>query len=371
MSTEGRFPPEPTTAAIVLSRQPLRPCGLTPWVTKVVEAATWIRQQNLTLLSSLGMQTWEMITAVGSRLNLRMKIYPDSSSACPEFARKIISDFALTAETSLVPLPGVDADTDEERHLRDQVILSEADLLIPISIRSDGYMSRALAEQEQAGKKIVRQFDIGPPPRSSRLAYNLSQIRFNPGLDQMERNYLVHWTRATNSPWPDERPIDFYQSILESVRYPRTAFDTLCHILETRVLRASSRHMPENTPTVSFTGLTAQEVLPLMRWRARYTQMSFEPYGLAIPIDLAKASGICAVEYRDKKSGSESAVPAWLTQSIGLKSDWRQEKEYRHLGDLSLDLGDFATLVAFCLSPSEASTIAGRYGIRALPLSSG
>ena len=53
MSTEGRFPPEPTTAAIVLSRQPLRPCGLTPWVTKVVEAATWIRQQNLTLLSSL------------------------------------------------------------------------------------------------------------------------------------------------------------------------------------------------------------------------------------------------------------------------------------------------------------------------------
>ncbi len=229
-------------------------------------------------------------------------------------------------------------------------------------------MSRAVAEQEQAGTKVVRQFEITPPGPSTRISYDLNSVPLNLDFEKLAGRYLTHWTRATNTPWPDERPIDFYHAILESARYPRSGFDTLCHIIETRIIKASSRHMPENIPTVSFTGLSPREVIPLMRWRARYTQMSFEPYGLAVPIELADTSGICPVLYRDKVSPIGLQTPVWLTQSIGTKSDWRQENEYRHLGDFALS--DFAPdrLLAFCLSPNEAQTIEGRYGIQAMPL---
>ncbi len=119
MLTKGKIPHEPNTAAILLSRQPLRPCGQTPWVTKVVEAVSWIREQKLTLLSSVGMQTWEMITAVGSRLNLDMNIYLDSACATPEAARKILTDFALSSETPLIPLKESKALTPKKRCTRE------------------------------------------------------------------------------------------------------------------------------------------------------------------------------------------------------------------------------------------------------------
>jgi hypothetical protein len=370
----GETSREINSAAILLSRQPLRPCALTPWVAKVVEAVSWLKHQNITLVSSLGMQTWEMITAAGSLCGVPLRLVveaPDASLA--EYSKKVAADFDLIeGKYEVVPVSRQlvnHVQNEDVRHRRDLAVIDAADLLIPVSIRPDGFMIDAVAEAQKNGRQVIRDFDAGPPGRSAKLAYDLSGLQLNPELDEFADRYLIHWTRATNDPWPDERPIDFYRAILESARYPRTGFDTLCHILDTGVLRGSPRHMPENTPCVSFTALSPREIIPLMRWRARYTQMSFEPYGIGIPIGLAPELGIRPVRYYQSCESTPDSVPTWITQSAGAKSDWRQEHEYRHRGDLNLARIDPELLVPFCLDRTEANLVRARFGLRVIPLS--
>ena len=62
-------------AAILLSRQPLRPTRTSPWVKRTVEAVEWVRENNLILISSVGMQTWELVTALVSMYSLPLRLH--------------------------------------------------------------------------------------------------------------------------------------------------------------------------------------------------------------------------------------------------------------------------------------------------------
>jgi len=166
--------------------------------------------------------------------------------------------------------------------------------------------------------------------------------------------------------------VDYYRAVLNSDRYPRSAYDTLIHILTIRTLKATTRHMPAGTPTVSFTGLSVAESLPLMRWRARYAEMSFEPYGVALARSAATRLGIRAVRYYDAGAGRPApGGDVWLTQSMGQRTDWRQERESRARGDLDLSSLSGDDFIAICFHPGEAQKITALTGVRAVSVFSG
>ncbi|MFZ1683052.1 MAG: hypothetical protein WAU88_02880 [Candidatus Zixiibacteriota bacterium] len=359
------------TAAILVSRQSLRPCRANLWVQSVVAAVEWIKHHHMTLVTTVGRPTWDLITSCGSIHGVNMRVwYELTDSGSPEDILSLQKQFGLTSlSVSFVPTaPDGGSSEDEQNHLIDRAICAQADLLIPISIRPGGFMDRALSEAEGRDTPILWNFYCGPPESPPRISYDLRGLTINPELDQVAGEYIVHWTRGSNHPWPDELPIDFYRSILTSERYPRAAFDTLHHILSTGTIQSSSNHMPDSTPTVSFSELSPREVIPLMRWRARYSQMSFEPYGIGIKKELARHLGVLPVSYYDHAEKTlPEAVPAWLTQSAGKVSDWRAEKEYRHLGSFELNQAPSNALIAFCLTPQESAMIAGQFRMRTIP----
>jgi hypothetical protein len=159
---------------------------------------------------------------------------------------------------------------------------------------------------------------------------------------------------------------------MSSSRHPRSAIDTIERIATERYLYASTRHMPRKTPCVSFTGLTPHDAVPLMRWRARYGQMTFEPYGLGIKRTVAERMGIAPVTYYDVSAKSAIAtLPAWRTQSRGVITNWQAENEYRHCGDLDLSPVPDDALVLFCRFEHEVESLAQATGIRTIPMFTG
>lgn len=353
-------------AAILLSRQQFRPTGNTSWVRQAVAAVHWLQQQGMGLASSTGMQTWELITALASDLALPLRLYLPVSPARKfyQVCDDIANDFNLKLDrTEFVPvLPRQKENNQVIMAERDKMVIEQADLLLPISIRNSGNMADLIERAEQTGHRIDRRFEVTHTPRGEPLKLTLDGQRLSDEILRFEGDYIIHWTRATSQPWPDERKIDFYRAILDSDSWPRSGLDTLERIIRMKKILASSRNMPDATATVSFSTLSPGEVVPLMRWRARFGEMSFEPYGIGIERETAARIGIREVNYYDL-GDKTSVAPAdrWLRQSTGKVTDWRAEKEWRYLGEVLLEGFPADAVVLFCMTSHEADSLRRRY----------
>lgn len=359
-------------AAILLSRQPLRPCGTTPWVVNTVAAIRWLKNRDIVLRSSVGMQTWELVTAVASMERIPLRLYlPSSLSKANDGQVAIFRNYALDGQPVEFCQIEESARATKEDILmrRDEAVVHAADILIPISIRPGGHMAALLESARAKGKEIVKDFEVTKQSKNPSLAYHLDAASLNPEIDALAGQYFIHWTRASNSAWQDERLIDYCAAIVRSEAYPRSALDTLRHIVSSRRIIASARHMPENISTVALSSLSPRDVIPLMRWRARYSEMSFEPYGIGIRTDYASHLNVHPVVYYEgKHPPPKASTSPWLYQSIGMKTDWRQEQEYRHKGDLLLDGLPKDALYLFCRFSEEALQLERDFGIKAIAL---
>jgi hypothetical protein len=357
-------------AAILLSRQPRRPCRADEWVRQTEQAVLWLKESGQEIVSSVGLPTWELITSLASihRLPLRLIVPVPSSEYADEIAADIAQQFDLRAAlTEIIPLIAEGGTGRKQVMLRrDEATVKTADILLPVSMRTGGRMAALVGTATAEGKPIDRRFEIEYRVRRDKLAYAIDQSRINPQLSSFAPEYLIHWTRAANGPWPGEKAIDYYKDVLASDRYLRTGFDTLRRTLQMKRLIASPRHMPQNTPVVAFSGLSPLEVAPLMRWRARFGEMSFEPYGIGIKVDAALRAATQPVRYYDRKIKGEVSGQPWLWQSTGTRTDWRQEREYRHPGDFDLDKLLPSDLLVFCLTSDEAAEITANFGLRAV-----
>ncbi len=171
---------------------------------------------------------------------------------------------------------------------------------------------------------------------------------------------------SANSAWPIERLCDYYHDIINATEYPRSAFHTLINIIKSKRIAGSGRHMPANEPMVSFSSLPPVQAIDLMRWRSRYRQMSFEPYGVAIQESIAADFGVVPVRYYDGRLPSEVPVDdRWQWQSKGKLGDWQAEHEYRHRGDLLLDRIPREYLRVITRFPHEKTVIERDFGIDA------
>jgi len=250
---------------------------------------------------------------------------------------------------------------------RDRTIVNSSNFLIPISIRPKGLMSGLLFSAEKEQKSIIKDFETKYDSSKKSLAYSIDQSKISRQIRRYDKKTLIHWTRSSNGPWPNESLLNYYRNILKSDQYPRLAIDTLRKISSDKMIIASSKNMPGKVPTVSFSSLEPIEAIKLMKWRARYRQMTFEPYGIGIAAGVAESYGIKKVHYynSDIKKRPES-IPNWLTQSIGKITDWRNECEYRHLGNLNFSKIPAENLLLVCHHQSDAEELKRETGIESV-----
>jgi NADH:ubiquinone oxidoreductase subunit D len=94
--------------------------------------------------------------------------------------------------------------------------------------------------------------------------------------------------------------------------------------------------------------------------------MSFEPYGVGIEREYASELGIQSVQYYSRDSDRPDGFPVWLTQSSGVKTDWRQEREYRYKGDFDFSVVPKDKLICFTRTRDQAAQLQNALGIRTI-----
>lgn len=357
------------TSVILLSRQPLRPCRLTPWVKQTLGAVDWVKENHLCLITSLGIQTWEfLIYLAQSRKIKQVVLIPATNEDEFETLKEItIDQFEL--DRTLVRFRAIMPNSNDcqSRNLlydRDYAAVCEADILIPVSIRANGHMENLVQKKINETQGVVNSnFLIEYQKRGHPLAYRIKGDELPSETVTIGDRYIIHWTRASNGPWPSEKKHAYFSAVAGSDIYPRNAFNTIKNILNTGKIIASSVHMPRGIPTVSFSGLAPDKILPLMKWRSRYLRMSFEPYGIGIEKTTARQLGIVPVRYYRKGAYPEN-TPPWQLQSRGIKTDWKQEGEYRYSGDFHLSGIARNKVACFCHTRNEAEIIEKSSGIK-------
>lgn len=344
----GNFPFDERLLAVILnSRQSKTPTGNDPWIVNTLKAIKWAVKKSYVLITSIGMNTWELVCwACGNCGGRQVIVCPvESSTDINQIIDKIVDDFGLDhnktgwlffTATQKAKSPKVDWPK------RDKLAVSCANIIIPVSLRPDGNIERLLKQYSNDGKNVViNDFKVGYQDKIKKYKQVITKEDLNPKISNMPWDYVTHWARTHYGPYRNESPQSFYSKLVSSGDYyPNSAINTLKQILVEKKIRGSSSNIKDQMSVVGFSSLHPRDVLPLMRWRARYVRWGFEPYGIAISTGTARSIGLRPVIYGKPslyETLNQQDKPFF--QSQGIKDgEWRPENEWRHIGDLDLSV---------------------------------
>jgi len=304
-----------------------------------------ITENNQILLSSVGMNTWEFLVYLAAKNRTRQIIYSplEENQNKDALINYYTEQFRLSSSLTdwrFIKIKNIKNDYLDFQKERDRLIINNADMIYPIALRPDSTLASLFNNREQSMTKIAEEYrtDYVKPDQPCKMKIDRESLNSN--IDSRLNDFIIHWTRTSNNPWPGERLYDYYDAILLSGdHFPRSAHNTLTRILREKTIRASSRHYHKGISAVAFSELKPSNAINLMKWRARYREMTFEPYSIAIRKSAAEALGIKKVIYGDKKIyGSLNASDKPYFQSIGIKGFWVPEREWRHSGDIDLSV---------------------------------
>ncbi len=349
------------TALILNSRQTKQPIGADPWVRNTVAAVEHAIQSEFTILTSVGMNTYELVLYLASRSGARMIVLlPPASVSDNVTAAEIIRDFHLDPRRcSFVPITDAGKRPKDWWIERDSIAIRAADIILPVSVNPDGTLARLIRLHKKAEAAVDESFS-SPYDLHRRGTYlPIDPSTISP-IDGKTWNSLTHWTRSLSGPWPDETKYDFYRSVAESDEvYSHSALATLENILRSGVLCGSAQKIRGEFKVVPFTDLSPCEAVKLMRWRARFVRWNFEPYGIAVDRDCARSIGIRPVIYArpaDHANLPDEDKPYF--QNMGERGgDWKPEREWRYHGDVRLSAIPASKMKIIVRRPSEIDQI--------------
>jgi len=355
----------PKNAVILNSRQGMRPYGDDHWVVNSYRAVQHAAANKYSMLTSVGMKSWELVLYLASKCNLPQAVYVpvEDSAQADTVEESITTQFHLNNKPVEFVIVGGESDKNEDNinRRRDEKIIDEADIIYPVSIRPGGNLDKLINAARRGGKAIIEDFRVTYRDTSDRCRVGVGREEINPEIDNGLKNYLIHWTRAAHHGWPDESAYDYYHDICElKAEYPRSGLKTLIRILIDGKLLASSRHYRRGLSAVAFSSLAPSNAVDLMKWRARYREMTIEPYGVAIEKAYAETLGVKKVFYGNPEMYDyleEENKPYF--QSIGVKGCWIPEKEHRHIGDIDLTFVPSHRMAVIVRDANEKEKIEG------------
>ena len=179
--------------------------------------------------------------------------------------------------------------------------------------------------------------------------------------------YLVHWTRRRDGPWPDQSEGDFIDDLLMSREaVSHSAFAALSRIVQQRRLLPSAAGIRGDVPVVSFSAKSLSDVTQQRTFRAHRGRWDCEAYGLCIRREWLQARGAKPVLYGDDAQWerlSPSEQPFFQLKTTrsrgGAKTiDWSHEAEWRVPHDIDLSEASRDDLRLFVPTQAEARQLA-------------
>ncbi|MEJ7595890.1 MAG: hypothetical protein WKF77_30630 [Planctomycetaceae bacterium] len=163
-------------------------------------------------------------------------------------------------------------------------------------------------------------------------------------------DWLLHWTRSTVGPWPDQDEQEFNDELILGCRSSdRSALATLLRIVIEGRLWASSDAIRGGFRVVSFTEVPLHEFRRRRVYRKHRRRYDFELWGIAIRRDILTSAGVRPVEYGDEgiwQTMTAGARPFF--QNVGAGDGWtKDEREWRIADHVNLNKLPASAVVVF------------------------
>jgi len=332
--------------------------------------STWVRG-TITAVEKLCAAGEVLVTGCG-RLPFDLALWscrqtPNSAAvvvltAPPDAADKVddVTLGELLPPTHLLIWPEC-AEAPEGTAWRDHLMGYLAEKAYAIAVRPSGNMAAVAEEFRERGGTVETLYI----PEFDQICAGVELDEPEPPPTVNWGEYLIHFTREPNEPWPGETYPEFLRWLAHPESRPRDAFSTLERILQERRLRASGALIPGHVPMVCFTAKTPAEVAELRRWRRGLRRWNFTPYGLAIRRAALERAGAQPVVYKSSLREAAVAVdPAFTQPASSGAGAWREEGEWRVRGDV--DLGSFAPddLLVLVRRQWQAAFVEREFGLR-------
>ncbi len=330
------------TALILNSRQSKQPTGSDQWVVSTIAAAKYAVENGYDLICSYGMNTWELITFLSAKLKANaIVLVPDIPETESEIIPRLLEQYILDPDNiRFHPIPQSGKSKKSWWINRDQTAIEMSDLILPVSVNPSGNLWGMLTEIEDFESVVDERFAI--IHRKSTVKQYTKVDDSSLRREQFTSwDYITHWTRSFNGPWPNQDSYEYYDMLTSSgTEYSHSALNTLKNIMRSGIIHGSGNHIRGGFTVVSFTEHHPIDAVKLMKWRARFVRWNFEPYGIAIDREFAKTLGIRPVIYGTSSTYSELASDSKpFFQNVGEKAgDWKPEREWRLHGDIDLSL---------------------------------
>ncbi len=230
-------------------------------------------------------------------------------------------------------------------------------------------------DQQRPGGPSVRQLAV----RATRDGYSIPALRRQgpircPMNDPISHpnEWLLHWTRPSTGPWPDESSDDYLDSlILRTDRSQRSALATLLRIVTDGVLRGSSTGIRGGYKVVSLTAVPLSEFRSRRTFRNHLNRFDFEPWGIAFRRSALKglAQAVTYGSDDDWHRLPEQARPFFQKATSGGATNNVAEREWRVLNELVFDKFSSDDVCVFAPTQQDAELIAQhcRWGIVVTP----
>ncbi|MFH1563342.1 MAG: hypothetical protein ABIF11_08015 [Nitrospirota bacterium] len=384
------------TATILNSRKirSVRPTD--QWLQVTIRLTQQAIEENFTIVSSLGMLTYEIVTFMAKKQNSKIIIILDgylpgvlSLELQNAFYSKFNNMFDLKNTLFVSPfLPEIKLPSRPERLAkRDYWVVTLAKHLFIAEVRANGNIQKLAIERLSKDQKIMVfrpiKFDCNTRGNQKLLTVAAKEIIYN-DIDQSippefskeitlsQRplvdlsQYLFHYTRACPSPWPGQLLAEYIQSLLENESNANhTSFDTLCRILKEKLIRANNRFVRVKTPIVSFTVCLPTELNKIRKWNSALIRWTFEPYGIGIRKSVLEKMGVKSVIYAAedefKKLVNADQFRFQLHQPP--KTNWSLEKEWRIQGDINLSHISLEDIVIIVSTHQEAEIVHKQFSL--------
>lgn len=325
------------TVLILNSAQNKYPLGSDTWAQGTISAINSLAVRNDPILCSTDPSPWNLVTYLAGIRGMYIKLIVKAAgneAGYREYERLRV-EYALDERRTEPLFLGRETSNrpKETWKIRDSFAIRYADEIYPVSVKPGGHLDSLLSDSI-SGSKVNNDFRIEWNVSRYKIHYDLAFGEINPFPPE---TWLIHWSRASQGPWPGEKAWEFYRDLLaRPSHYVRSAGETLTRIITEQKIRGSSLHLPQGETAVSLTSLNPDDSIQLMRWRKRFVQYSFEPFGLGIKRDILVSMGARRVRYEHSPSITNTGERLFF-QTPGKNADWRKEHEWRFRGDLLLD----------------------------------
>lgn len=284
--------------------------------------------------------------------------------------------------------PALSARPDCKLPLRDRLVTAASDQLIVLRMRRKGHIENLVRQRLQEnfkGRPASLSVAVGPDlvpesllptlPGAKRLVLDYAPIgneRVTPkrlvatpgpissSQQFLDTGYLTHCTRRTAGPWPDQTAGDYHDSlILDRPDTDRSALATLARIASHGKLLATGAAIRGGIRVVCFTAVALNEIKNLRTFRGHRGRWDFEPYGICIRQKWLEQRGARQVRYGDASLWNEltdDERPFFQKNQGSTRNsiDWSVEREWRHVGDVTLDQLPADAAVLFVPTYDEA-----------------